>query len=139
MASQRIIHLSDTIWKSFYAVLYGWGDRKLAWANTSPSRWHGFLAHRRREGAILAQRRTGWSLRCQKPHHINELHDLTNAFLCPRTCDLLRISQQFVREDLQALAHRRLVNSIALIPVEDMEEAFLLHHGGLQGPSEAPK
>ena len=24
MASQRIIHLSDTIWKSFYAVLYRW-------------------------------------------------------------------------------------------------------------------
>eukprot|EP00959_Pyramimonas_sp_CCMP1952_P144467 3024185-Pyramimonas_sp.AAC.1 len=77
-------------------------------ANHVPRHWHGFLAHRRRVGAILVQRRTGWSLRLQKQHHINELRDPSNAFLCPRTGDLLRCSHRLVREDLRALAHQKL-------------------------------
>eukprot|EP00959_Pyramimonas_sp_CCMP1952_P034004 713115-Pyramimonas_sp.AAC.1 len=139
MNSQRIIHLSDTIWKIFYGVLYGRGDKKEASTNNMPSHWHGFLAHRRREGAILVQRRTGWSLRRQKQHQINELHDCSNAFLCPRTGDPLHMSHQLVREDLHALAHQMLVNSIVPIPVGDKQEAFLLRNGGPQGSSEAPK
>ena len=49
-----------------------------------PLEQHGFRTGGRREGACLTQRAVGWRLKRKGVAHINDLLDMTNAFLCAR-------------------------------------------------------
>eukprot|EP00959_Pyramimonas_sp_CCMP1952_P412005 8633848-Pyramimonas_sp.AAC.1 len=100
MGGLRTIHLADTFWKIFYSVIYSWGNKKQGYSRNFSSRWHGFLPNRRREGAILVQQRVGWTLRRLNIPHLNELHDLTNAFMCPHQDELRKLYPLMIREDL---------------------------------------
>eukprot|EP00959_Pyramimonas_sp_CCMP1952_P456311 9472934-Pyramimonas_sp.AAC.1 len=139
MQSVRVIHLLDTLWKYMYAVMYSGNKQAKQYDSSFPGWWHGLLRHRRREGAILVQQRVGHALRRLNIPHLNELHDLSNAFMCPSSEALLEVSTRVVIPEFQAFAKQRIMNGVVSFKLHDQRHFFLTKNGGFQGSCEMPK
>ena len=74
-AGKRVVHVLDPLGKSFYSQLVA----KRAPAAPSPLD-HGFLKHRRKEGALLIQMCAAWRLKEAGYNFVVNNHDLANAF-----------------------------------------------------------
>ena len=78
---------------------------------------HGFLAHRRKEGALLVHMVASWRARaCGRPHILNN-HDLSNAFASTLWDNLDAANLQIVRGEDAAIGKQRYRWATVQLPV----------------------
>ena len=115
--------------------------------NGAPASQHGYWAGRRREGAMLAQRAVTWRLRQLGIPHLDDLADLTNAFMCPPTewlekasIDIL-IPARTPQADAESrtLVRERLRNTVVFFPTRNGWVTCTCSSGDLTGKAEAPR
>ena len=102
-----------------------------------PPNWHGFFRGRRREGAMLAQRCTGWHFTCLGKSHLNSLTDMSNAFSCTKRETMEEPTNKCSRETSGWL--RDCEMEVVFLQGHDGEFTFMVKHGLLMGTSEAPR
>eukprot|EP00971_Amphidinium_carterae_P352296 6492533-Amphidinium_carterae.1 len=71
----RLIHVMCPLWSNWVRAALARGPTRI-W----PDSFHGFLQHRRREGAMLVTRITQWRCRQLQWDSVMCFHDLANAF-----------------------------------------------------------
>ena len=100
---------------------------------------HGFVRHRRREAASLAQACATWRARSCGASHIATLHDMANAFPCSESEDLDNYTENHVRpEDYELFLHRR-HSAAVTVEAADGELTVKPESGGMMGEPNAPE
>lgn len=137
LLGQRLLHIYCPFWRSFFGGIVKEAEKKkpFEWADFS----HAYLAGRRREGAMLAQRATSWTLRRLKISHINDLRDMTNAFASTTKERREETLATLIPEKHQALFTQRITNSaVELVSFEEEAICMVPQLGNIIGSSEGP-
>ena len=100
----RIMHVCDTVGMARYAARARASERHF---QRQPDCAHGALAHRSREGAILAHASSSWRCQDLRVPHILSLSDGANAFGCTEVADLNEAPKHYLPADGYVCAVQR--------------------------------
>ncbi|CAK0875338.1 unnamed protein product, partial [Prorocentrum cordatum] len=135
---KRLIRLVCTFWKFFFGGLLRKPSSHECELNFDPT-CHGYLAHRRREDAMMVTRCVGYALRQKGLRSVSELLDMSNAFACTPLEWLDEAVEELAEPVDWALLHDRIHHHIVEVEARGEALHFALGRGGLMGTCEAPK